>query len=131
MQQRREQRVSATVVATEVTSQTFSGIPVEGILNLSPAGTSQTTITAPVSNRVTFHESIVDNENLGRKKSKICCIYRKPYDPNDSSSDETTSEEEGNEEGTKRIARNEASIGNSYDVQPKRKNKHKHKHCSH
>ncbi|KAJ3368646.1 Type 1 phosphatases regulator ypi1 [Allomyces arbusculus] len=36
---------------------------------------------------VTWDESVVDNEGLGRKKSKICCIYRKARDWDESDSD--------------------------------------------
>ena len=41
--------------------------------------------------RVRFDESVVDNENLGRKKSKSCCIYhrRRAFDE---SSDESADE---------------------------------------
>ncbi|GAA97217.1 uncharacterized protein L969DRAFT_155975 [Mixia osmundae IAM 14324] len=44
------------------------------------------------SPRVKWDEEVVDNEGLGRKKSKICCIYSKPRkwdDPFDVSSDES------------------------------------------
>lgn len=44
------------------------------------------------SRQVTWSEGTVDNEDLGRKKSKCCCIYVKPkrFDQSDteSSSDE-------------------------------------------
>ncbi|GAA5863481.1 hypothetical protein JCM8547_007257 [Rhodosporidiobolus lusitaniae] len=40
--------------------------------------------------RVQWEEGTVDNEGLGRKKSKICCIYHKPK-PFDESSDESSS----------------------------------------
>ena len=50
---------------------------------------------------VTFDSTAVDNENLGKKKSKICCIYRKPHDV-DVSSDSDSSYD-----------------GNLYEYQPK------------
>lgn len=41
--------------------------------------------------KVSWTEETVDNESLGRKKSKCCCIYRKPredlYESTDSDSD--------------------------------------------
>lgn len=39
--------------------------------------------------RVTWTEDTVDNENLNRKKSKICCIYHPPDDECECSSEES------------------------------------------
>lgn len=36
--------------------------------------------------RVCFHEGVIDNEHLNRRKSKCCCIYRKPHAFDESSS---------------------------------------------
>ncbi|KAF8340327.1 phosphatase inhibitor-domain-containing protein [Cantharellus anzutake] len=41
--------------------------------------------------RVVWKEGTIDNENCGRKKSKICCIYHKPK-RFDESSDESSGE---------------------------------------
>lgn len=38
--------------------------------------------------RVQWQENVIDNEGLGRKKSKVCCIYNKPKGF-DESSDES------------------------------------------
>ena len=57
-----------------------------GILRLRPS--PPTSSTAP--RRVVWTDETVDNEGLGRKKSKICCIYHKPK-PFDESSDESSS----------------------------------------
>ncbi|KAL7745072.1 hypothetical protein ACLKA6_008137 [Drosophila palustris] len=35
---------------------------------------------------VSFHENVVDNEGMNRRKSKCCCIYRKPHVFGESSS---------------------------------------------
>ncbi|KAI9796877.1 MAG: hypothetical protein M1833_005926 [Piccolia ochrophora] len=42
------------------------------------------------SRRVTWAEDVVDNEGMGKKKSKVCCIYHKPR-PVGESSDESSS----------------------------------------
>ncbi|XP_068156495.1 E3 ubiquitin-protein ligase PPP1R11 [Drosophila tropicalis] len=41
---------------------------------------------------VSFHVGVIDNEGMNRHKSKCCCIYRKPYafDESSSSSDDET-----------------------------------------
>ncbi|CAD6447331.1 ac3f78c5-1ce7-4abb-b5da-2deffa938671 [Sclerotinia trifoliorum] len=41
--------------------------------------------------RIQWAEDVVDNEGLGRKKSKVCCIYHAPR-PIDESSDESSSD---------------------------------------
>ncbi|KAJ9085780.1 Type 1 phosphatases regulator ypi1 [Entomophthora muscae] len=66
-------------------------------------------------------DDVVDNEGLGRKKSKVCCIFRKQRQFGESSSsDESSSGDEQTYHGT--------PIGgpNSYEKQPssqKKKNK--------
>ncbi|RXK37049.1 hypothetical protein M231_05637 [Tremella mesenterica] len=53
-----------------------------GVLKLRGAGRK---------GKVVWSEGTVDNEHLGRKKSKICCIYHKPraYDESSSESSES------------------------------------------
>ncbi|KAL7412973.1 phosphatase inhibitor-domain-containing protein [Mrakia frigida] len=43
---------------------------------------------------VKWVEGTIDNEGMGRKSSKICCIYHKPRPFDESSSDESSSEED-------------------------------------
>ncbi|KAI1797066.1 phosphatase inhibitor-domain-containing protein [Ganoderma leucocontextum] len=40
--------------------------------------------------RVVWREDVVDNEGAGKKKSKICCIYHKPREFDESSSSESS-----------------------------------------
>ena len=42
--------------------------------------------------RVTWHESVIDNEHMNKRKSNICCIFHKKQDFSDSSCDEDTSD---------------------------------------
>ncbi|KAJ6512638.1 phosphatase inhibitor-domain-containing protein [Mycena sanguinolenta] len=44
--------------------------------------------------RVAWDEDVVDNEGCGRKSSKICCIYHKPKNFDESSSEESDSSDE-------------------------------------
>ena len=53
---------------------------------------------------VTWDEAVVDNEGLGRKSSKRCCIFHKQRAFGESSTD--SSEEEGGKgDGNRKIAR--------------------------
>lgn len=36
---------------------------------------------------IQWAEDVVDNEGMGKKRSKVCCIYNKPHEPGDSDSD--------------------------------------------
>ena len=107
MQQQRQTQLplaTASSTATQVQLQA----PAEIIsITLQPTQTAERP-------QVRFDESIIDNEHSNKKKSKICCIYRKPYDPNCSSSESDSGDER--------------EAGNSYDVQPKKKKYHAH--CS-
>ncbi|SCV68151.1 BQ2448_272 [Microbotryum intermedium] len=47
--------------------------------------------------RVQWQDGVVDNEMLNRKKSKICCIYHKPKEFDESSSDESGSDSESSD----------------------------------
>ncbi|KAF7337024.1 Protein phosphatase inhibitor containing protein [Mycena venus] len=44
--------------------------------------------------RVAWDEDVVDNEGCGRKSSKICCIYHKPKNFDESSSEDDSSSDE-------------------------------------
>jgi protein phosphatase 1 regulatory subunit 11 len=64
----------------------------------------------------------VDNEGLGRKKSKVCCIYHKEH-PVGESSDESSSDSEDSDSG---------DDGNARMVGGKRKaHGHEHDGCDH
>lgn len=41
--------------------------------------------------RVRWGADVIDNEGLGRKKSKVCCIYHRPRAYDESSSDDSDS----------------------------------------
>ena len=40
--------------------------------------------------RVTWHESVIDNEHMNKRKSNKCCIFHKRRDICDSSSEESS-----------------------------------------
>jgi len=43
------------------------------------------------SQRVRWAEDVVDNEGMGKKSSKVCCIYHKPHEPGESGSESDSS----------------------------------------
>ena len=42
--------------------------------------------------KVTWHESVIDNEHMNKRKSKKCCIFHKNQECYDTSSEEDTSD---------------------------------------
>ena len=47
-------------------------------------------LTLSQKKRVTWHESVIDNEHMNKRKSNKCCIFHKKQDICDSSSDSTS-----------------------------------------
>ena len=43
---------------------------------------------------IQWAEDVVDNEGMGKKSSKVCCIYNKPHEPGDSDSDSDSSSDD-------------------------------------
>ncbi|CAI2166413.1 16057_t:CDS:2 [Funneliformis geosporum] len=95
----------------------------------------------PSDNRkVKWDDGVVDNEGLGRKKSKICCIYHKPRAFDESSDEESSNSDsdnsdhnhdhkhEGGENSNhhhhhKRPNKNRSNSPNAYERQPQYKDR--------
>ena len=79
---------ASTVVTTSANPTSVSHVPIQVLpLRLSHPP------------RVTWQEGTVDNEHLGRKSSKRCCIYHKPRKFGESSSDESESSDDNDDDG--------------------------------
>ncbi|GAA5906049.1 PPP1R11/YPI1 family protein [Sporobolomyces salmoneus] len=88
-------------------------------------GTVRVRGTGQPGQRVQFTAETVDNEGLGRKKSKICCIYHKPKEFDESSDESDSSGEDS-----------DSSIGSadSREARPQpssRRRRHRHHHHHH
>merc|ERR1712054_242014 len=62
---------------------------------------------------VSWTDGVVDNEGLGRKSSKCCCIYHRPKAFDESSSDESSSDEDNGEsmkKGKRRVRKRDTRI---------------------
>ncbi|KXS09324.1 hypothetical protein M427DRAFT_64293 [Gonapodya prolifera JEL478] len=97
--------VTVTQTATDAQAET-PAVPV-GTLHL----------TARESGRnVRWDQKVKDNEGMGRKKSKICCIYHPAWTPDQGSDTESSSGED------------DPSKPNAYERQPKYKSTKKKHH---
>ncbi|MCJ1315136.1 hypothetical protein MMC15_000452 [Xylographa vitiligo] len=57
-----------------------------------PIGTLRLRAASAPRRGIRWAEDVVDNEGMGRKSSKVCCIYHKPH-PVGESSDESSSDD--------------------------------------
>jgi len=85
--------------------------PVQAVLHLRGATREREDIEGSVNDtdgrsgrRIQWAEDVVDNEGLGRKKSKVCCIYHAPRGI-DESSDESSSDSDDSDSGDDGAAR--------------------------
>ncbi|KAK6535104.1 Type 1 phosphatases regulator ypi1 [Orbilia ellipsospora] len=83
---------NGTAILTTVEEQSNDGseVPVNGVLRLRGGRIKP--------RRVTWTEEVIDNEGLDKKKTKICCIYNKPREFGESSSDDSSSSSSSDED---------------------------------
>ncbi|KAJ1511314.1 hypothetical protein HMI54_012902 [Coelomomyces lativittatus] len=100
----------------------------------------------PLSDRnVTWDETVVDNEFLNKKKSKLCCIFHKQrnFDDPDTDSESESDSESGSDspedekekdfsnDNSTKLPSTHRYKPNAYEIQPKYKKQHKcHHHKS-
>ncbi|XP_026191417.1 type 1 phosphatases regulator ypi1-like [Cyclospora cayetanensis] len=70
-----------------------------------PATSEQQNASIEQQKQVSFEEGTVDNENLGRKSSKVCCIYHKPRAFAESSSESDSSSDGDITEGAQKAGK--------------------------
>ncbi|GAA5833142.1 hypothetical protein JCM3766R1_001414 [Sporobolomyces carnicolor] len=84
-------------------------------------GTVRVRGTGLPSQRVQWTEETVDNEGLGRKKSKICCIYHKPKEFDESSDESSSGDDSDSSNGS----------ADSRQARPQRSSRRRHRHHHH
>ncbi|KAK2065991.1 protein phosphatase inhibitor [Colletotrichum caudatum] len=100
VQERSPQGLAPGLSQTQTETQSRTGT--QAILRLRGAH-------APSRQSVRWAEDVVDNEGLGRKSSKVCCIYHRPKaveessDESSSDSSSDSSDSEADDVGRRRI----------------------------
>ncbi|KAI0058758.1 hypothetical protein BV25DRAFT_1772106, partial [Artomyces pyxidatus] len=84
---------SRTMVITEPQPPNFASSGQSGAP--APIGTLKLRGARRSSQRVKWVEDTVDNEGMGKKKTKICCIYHKPKRFDESSDEDSSDEDSG------------------------------------
>ncbi|KAF1940822.1 hypothetical protein EJ02DRAFT_445259 [Clathrospora elynae] len=85
------------------------------VLRLSaPSGVLRLRAEPSERRHIQWAEDVIDNEGMGKKSSKVCCIYHKPRaadESSDSSSSDDSSESESESETDNSTARPAARVG--------------------
>ncbi|TID15598.1 hypothetical protein E6O75_ATG07926 [Venturia nashicola] len=75
---------------------------------------------------IQWSEDVVDNENMGKKSSKVCCIYHAPHNAEESSGDDSSSDSSSDSDsGDDGAAR---PVGGNKNPRGRRGHKHDHDH---
>jgi protein phosphatase 1 regulatory subunit 11 len=89
----------------------------------APSGTLRLRAEPQERRGIRWAEDVVDNEGMGKKSSKVCCIYHAPHEPGDSDSDSSSSESESDSDSEPDLSRARKAGGRG------RKGKHEgHEH---
>ncbi|EFW23388.1 Type 1 phosphatases regulator ypi1 [Coccidioides posadasii str. Silveira] len=117
--------ITTTHVESSNIQQTRRGIPITGTLRLR--GEATATEESPAERRhIRWAEDVVDNEGQGKKSSKVCCIYHKPREVGESSSESDSSDSDSSESNSdSEIDSGEARMTNSRSP---RRHLHNHDH---
>ncbi|KAG0337734.1 Type 1 phosphatases regulator ypi1 [Podila humilis] len=97
--------------------------PTVGVLNLT--GEPST------GRRVQWDEEVVDNEHLGKKKSKICCIFKKQKEFGESSDESSSSESDSDSESDGGPNSSSPSSSRGHGKGQKKEHEHEHDEACH
>ncbi|KAL5486230.1 YPI1 [Sanghuangporus weigelae] len=88
---------SRTIVLRETQPREEEEEPSVGVLQLRATSRPRAQGRPP---RVTWTEDVVDNEHMGKKKTKICCIFHKQKRYDESSSSDSDSDSDSSDSGS-------------------------------
>lgn len=103
------------------------------VLRLSaPSGVLRLRAEPTERRRIQWAEDVVDNEGMGKKSSKVCCIYHKPRaadeSSDDDSSDSSSSDSDSDSEPDNSTAR---PSGRASGQRGRHPHDHDHGDCEH
>ncbi|KNG52372.1 type 1 phosphatase regulator ypi1 protein [Stemphylium lycopersici] len=101
------------------------------VLRLSaPSGVLRLRAEPTERRHIQWAEDVIDNEGMGKKSSKVCCIYHKPRaadeSSDDDSSDSSSSDSDSDSEPDNSTARPAGRIGGARGRRP---HQHDHNEC--
>jgi len=100
------------------------------VLRLSaPSGVLRLRAEPSERRHIQWAEDVVDNEGMGKKSSKVCCIYHKPRAADESSDDDSSdssSDSDSDSEPDNSTARPAGRMGGARGIRP---HQHAHDDC--
>ncbi|CDM30021.1 hypothetical protein DTO013E5_8280 [Penicillium roqueforti] len=105
---RTRQPIASNSFQTTTESSDSSTAHFPPTLRLRAEEATDTSEATSSSRRIRWSEDVIDNEGMGKKSSKVCCIYHKARPVGESSSEESSSsssESESESEDDRRTAR--------------------------
>ncbi|KAI5784674.1 phosphatase inhibitor-domain-containing protein [Geopyxis carbonaria] len=123
-----ERQITATPSATATQTSTNARSSLR-----SPDGTLRLRGGPVEDRRVRWDSDVIDNEGMGKKKSKVCCIYHRPRAYDESSSEDDDSDSDDSDDGGKCSGHGHGGHGHSGRPAKKLKNAYEKmpKHSSH
>ncbi|KAH7125671.1 phosphatase inhibitor-domain-containing protein [Dendryphion nanum] len=119
----------ATQTTSRPTTTTTIQVCPQPVLRLSaPSGTLRLRAEPAEQRHIQWAEDVVDNEGMGKKSSKVCCIYHKPRavgESSDESSSDSSSDSESDSEPDNSTAR---PIGGRRGGKQRGRRPHRHNH---
>lgn len=89
---RQQTRIAGSGTATPTaTSGSQTMLQTESSGPSIPSATLRLRAEPEPRRRIQWAEDVIDNEGMGKKSSKVCCIYHKPHEPGDSDSESDSS----------------------------------------
>ncbi|KAF2704792.1 hypothetical protein K504DRAFT_484943 [Pleomassaria siparia CBS 279.74] len=118
---------------TASNTRTIEVVEPQPVLRLSaPSGTLRLRPEPTEERHIQWAEDVVDNEGMGKKSSKVCCIYHKPRvvgESSDESSSDSSSDSESDSEPDNSTARPVG--GGRRGGNPRGRRPHDHDHGDH
>ncbi|KAF2652481.1 hypothetical protein K491DRAFT_681329 [Lophiostoma macrostomum CBS 122681] len=113
------------------TSGSTTQVRPQPVLRLSaPSGTLRLRAAPAEERHIQWAEDVVDNEGMGKKSSKVCCIYHKPR-PVDESSDESSSDSSDSDSDSEPDNSRAHPAGGRRGSHPRGRRPHSHDHGDH
>ncbi|KAJ5808930.1 hypothetical protein N7474_010199 [Penicillium riverlandense] len=92
MSRTRQPLSSRSLPQTTTETRDSSTLRVSGTLRLRGEDASSTSAEPSPARHIRWSEDVVDNEGMGKKSSKVCCIYHKSRPVGESSSESESSD---------------------------------------
>ncbi|KAJ5667543.1 Type 1 phosphatases regulator ypi1 [Penicillium longicatenatum] len=98
----------------QTSTQTSQNLSLSGTLRLRGEDAPSVSPEPSSSRRIRWSEDVVDNEGMGKKSSKVCCIYHKARPVGESSSEESSSSSSDSDSDSETDCRKSRSTPHSH-----------------